>query len=130
MASPIDDLYTTIISLSSRIADLPDGDPTRDKLERKRETLRGQAAAIALEGRHATSISREIEVIEHRLATIEAMLIREGYQEKRGGKNIQDPGAYSANINRLLAQQHENEVRTLTAQLERLRSRTDARDTE
>jgi hypothetical protein len=125
MTRSIDDIYSGIVSLSDQIAKLPVGDPQRTRLEHERELMRSQAAAIAARGRHPTSVALEIEAIEHRLGHIAALQITEGYAERRGGKNLQDPGAYSANINRLLTEQHAAEVTQLTEQLERLRSATD-----
>lgn len=128
MTRPIDEIYSTIVSLSERIADLPTDDPERTRLELERETVRSQAAHIATSGRHPKSVELEIEAIELRLAQIEAQLITEGYMERRAGKNIQDPGAYSVTINRLLSEQHADEVKSLTEQLERLRPSSDAGD--
>ena len=128
MPSPIDDLFTQITVLSTRIAALDESDPTRASLGRERALLRDRAVSIADAGRHPVSVRLEIESIEDRLAQIERMKITEGYQQKRGGKNIQDPGAYSANINRLLSKQHEEEIEQLTARLARLRSLLDDSD--
>lgn len=121
MARSIDDIYTTIISLSDEIANLPPDSPKRKRLEQERDRIRSQAATIAIAGRHPKSVELEIEAIERRLGQIDALFIKEGYMEKRTGKNIQDPGAYSITINRLLDGQHAEEVKELTAQLEVLR---------
>ncbi|VAW08053.1 hypothetical protein MNBD_ACTINO01-1662 [hydrothermal vent metagenome] len=125
MPSPIDDLFAQISDLSTRIAALDESDPTRKKLERNRVRLRDQAASIADAGRHPESVRLEIESIQNRLAQINGMKITEGYQEKRGGKIIQDPGAYSATINRLLSEHHAEEIEQLTDRLARLRSLLD-----
>jgi len=131
MTRSIDDIYAEIVSLSQQIARLGADDPERPKLERERERVRSQAAAIATAGRHPKSVELEIEAIEQRLAQIDALPITEGYMERRAGKNIQDPGAYSIVINRLLTQQHAQEVESLTEQLARLRpsDETDTTDT-
>lgn len=121
MADSIDDIYTTIISLSNQLAEMPSDDPRRKQLENERNRLRTQAATIATDGRHPRSVELEIEAIERRLEEIEALLIKEGYMERRSGRNIQDPGAYSSTINRRLTQQHAHEVERLTEQLGRLR---------
>lgn len=125
MPSPIDNLFTRISSLSSRISTLDESDPVRAQLERDRERLRREAKRIADSGRHPESVRREIQAAEERLGEIERMKITEGYQEKRGGKNIQDPGAYSANINRLLSEHHAEEVAYLEERLTHLRSLLD-----
>jgi hypothetical protein len=121
MERTIDDIYTTLISLSDRIAILPSTDPKRTRLETERAQLRSEAASLAIAGRHPQSVELEIEAIEQRLGQIEALLITEGYAEKRGGKNLQDPSAYSGTINRLLTEQHADEVESLTKRLEELR---------
>ncbi len=121
MQSPIDELFSHIKQLSAAISDLPDN-PERRSLERQRQQLRGEAAAISLKGRHPVSVDQEIKAIIARLETIDSMLITQGYQERRSGKNIQDPGAYSAAINRRINKQHADEVTALTERLDLLRS--------
>jgi hypothetical protein len=125
MARSIDDIYTAIMSLSQEMANLSPDDPEHKRLEQERERVRSEAAAIAIKGRHPKSVELEIEAIEQRLEHIDALPITEGYMEKRAGKNIQDPGAYSATINRLLEEQHADEVERLTTQLELLRGPPD-----
>ncbi|MCL1594553.1 MAG: hypothetical protein M3132_09400 [Actinomycetia bacterium] len=120
MAESIDDLYARIVRISSDLHSLPDDHPNRLKLENERDTLRIQAADIAAAGRHPVSVEREIESIKQRLEEIERLQITEGYSERRGGKNLQDPGAYSANINSLLSEQHATEVAQLTERLTQL----------
>lgn len=122
MQSPIDDLFSEITRLSAAIADLLEDDPERRHLELERQALRDEAEALAVIGRHPVSVEREIEAIESRLQEIRAKSITQGYQERRSGKNIQDPSAYSANINRMLDEHHAHEVGKLTARLERLRA--------
>jgi hypothetical protein len=121
MARTIDDIYTALLSLSDQIESLSSTDPKRTQLEAQRDQLRIEAASLAISGRHPRSIELEIEAIEQRLGRIDALLITEGYTEKRGGKNLQDPSAYSGAINRLLAEQHADEVKSLTKRLQELR---------
>lgn len=122
MPRSIDDLLAKIKALSGSIERLSPEDPQRRRLMNQRDSLRQTASEIALQGRHPQSVEREIESIEKRLTEIKNLAIKEGYQERRGGKNIQDPSAYSANINKLLIEHHAAEVDALTDQLERLRS--------
>jgi hypothetical protein len=121
MARTIDDIYTALVSLSDQIASLSPTDPKRTQLEKERAQWRIEAASLATAGRHPRSVELEIEAIEQRLDQIDALLITEGYAEKRGGKNLQDPSAYSGTINRLLAEQHADEVESLTKRLKELR---------
>jgi hypothetical protein len=121
MARTIDDIYTALVSLSDQIDSLSSTDPKRTQLQAQRDQLRIEAASLTISGRHPRSIELEIEAIEQRLDQIDALLITEGYAEKRGGKNLQDPSAYSGAINRLLTEQHADEVKSLTKRLEELR---------
>ncbi len=133
MPESIDDLYARILRISSDLHSLPNDHPNRAKLEKERDALRGEAATIAASGRHPVSVEREIESIKQRLEEIDRLQITEGYSERRGGKNLQDPGAYSATINRLLDEQHASEIAHLTerlAYLERLQGATPAGDDE
>lgn len=122
MQSPIDELLAQVTSLTAAISDLPEGDRQRRRLEHERQKLRDEAAALSRSGRHPVSVKHEIESILARLREIDRMRITQGYHERRSGKNIQDPGAYSVTINRLLDEQHADEVATLTQRLEQLRS--------
>ena len=61
-------------------------------------------------------------MLEQRLDDISGMLITKGYNEKHLGNTIQDPGAYSNVINRLIATEHADEVREIDAKLSALRS--------
>ncbi|NHZ71358.1 MAG: hypothetical protein GWP18_06915 [Proteobacteria bacterium] len=117
MPDSIDDLYARILRISSDLHSLPDDHPNRTKLVMERDALRIEAATIAASGRHPVSVEREIESIKKRLEEIDRLQITEGYSERRGGKNLQDPGAYSATINRLLSEQHASEIAHLTERL-------------
>ena len=130
MSPSISDLYSNILSLSEQIDSLSPNDAGRKKLEDERDRMRSVAATIAAAGRHPKSVENEIETIERRLEQIDALLITEGYTEKRSGRNLQDPGAYSSTINRLLTDQHADEVASLTERLKRLRSSSPADDDE
>lgn len=122
MSETIDELYTQIVSTSRDIDRLPTDHPDRKRLQAERDRLRAAAAAIASAGRHPLSIEREIESLKDRLQEIESMQITEGYQERRGGKNLQDPSAYSSTINRLLEEHHLDEVSYLTDRIAYLTS--------
>jgi hypothetical protein len=117
MTETIDELYKRILRISRQLDRLSQEHPNRKRLEGERDRLRIRAADIAASGRHPVSVEREIESLQHRLDEIETMQITEGYQERRGGKNLQDPGAYSSTINRLLEEHHLEEVAALSARI-------------
>lgn len=117
----IDDILNLAQALSAELAALPADDPNRPRIEKRRSQLRTQARELALQHRHPLSIENEIAMLEQRLEDITKMLISKGYNEKHLGNTIQDPGAYSNVINRLIATEHEVEVREIDARLAELR---------
>lgn len=130
MPKTIDEIYTQIVSASQDIDRLPIDHPDQERLQAERGRLREAAAAIASTGRHPLSIEREIESLQDRLEEIKSMRITEGYQERRGGKNLQDPSAYSSTINRLLEEHHLDEVSYLTDRIAYLTSDSPGDDIE
>ncbi len=122
MPDDIDDLFTQIQSLAEQLDRLPPADPNRSRLEADRDQLRKRAVALADSGRHPQSVTRQIEALETRQSEIESFFIKKGYSERSTTKKIQDPGAYSHNINALLRAEYASELRTIKNQLERLRN--------
>jgi hypothetical protein len=122
VVSEIDELLTTISALSDRIDALGGDDPDRLDLEQRRDELRLRARALADAGRHPASIAAEIEMLENRLLEIDQLFITKGYSEKHLHHTIQDPGAYSHTINRLLEAEHQNEITEIRERLDHLRS--------
>lgn len=122
MPETIDELLSEIRALSAEIETLDDDSPRRRKLEKRRLELRSTAQNIADTSRHPDAIARQVEALEARLDEIGALLIKKGYSERSVGKTIQDPGAYSHNINKAIAEDHADEVRSIDAQLARLRA--------
>lgn len=120
--SDIDALVGEIHSLSNRIDGLPEDDPTRRALIDERTALRGRAADMRDELRHPVSVLAEIAMLEDRLDAIDALKISEGYNEKYLNHTVQDPGAYSHAINRLLDEQHAAEIDEITHRLTHLRT--------
>jgi hypothetical protein len=122
VASEIDELLTTISALSDRIEALGVDDPERADLEGRRDDLRLRARSLADARRHPASIAAEIEMLENRLLEIDQLFITKGYSEKHLHHTIQDPGAYSHTINRLLKAEHEEEITEIRQRLDHLRS--------
>lgn len=122
MTSPIDDLLEEIARISSRIDELPPGSELAEPLVAQRATLRVRAKAMADAMRHPESVRTEIEMLEDRLSEIEGMAIAKGFSEKRLGRTIQDPGAYSHGINKRIRAEHAAEVQEIGERLSHLRA--------
>ncbi len=122
MADSVDDILHSVQKLSASIDILAEDDPRRAKLIAKRDSLRTRAATVADSHRHPVSIENEISMLEDRLAEITAMNIKQGYSEKHLKHTIQDPGAYSHNINKMLTEEHAHEVAEIAARLAHLRT--------
>ena len=114
MATEIDELLEQIRDLSRRIDTVGTDSPEADRLIDERAALRRRAKDLSDERRHPDSVRSEIELIEERLAEIEALSIGEASSEKWFKQTIQDPGAYRYTINRLLDEEHDAEVSYLT----------------
>jgi hypothetical protein len=121
----VDSLVDSIARLSREIEQLDEHDARRRELVAERDRLRDEASAVAEGMRHPVSVANEIAMLEDRLATIEGLKISKGYNEKHLNHTVQDPGAYSHTINRMLDEEHEAEVLTITERLARLRSIAD-----
>ena len=124
MADSIDDILHSVQKLSASINNLAEGDPRRSGLIAERESLRTQAATVADGHRHPVSVENEISMLEDRLSEITSLNIKQGYSEKHLKQTIQDPGAYSHNINALLHEEYGPELASIKGQLDRLRKIT------
>lgn len=122
MTSPIDELLEEITRISARINDLPPGSQRAEPLIAERRKLRLRARDMADALRHPESVRTEIEMLEKRRSEIAGMTITKGFSEKRLGQTIQDPGAYSHDINRRIEAEHATEVDEIGERLEHLRS--------
>ncbi len=122
MPDSIDELLSEIRSLSSQLRGLDSESAEALRLEARKQELRELAQRTADAGRHPESVATQIESLEQRLAQIDGMLITKGFSERRQGKVIQDPGAYSHNINKAIEADHASEVESIKTQLARLKS--------
>ncbi|MCB1245852.1 MAG: hypothetical protein KDB69_01140 [Acidimicrobiia bacterium] len=122
MTDPVDTILAEVIDLSKQLADESLTPGERTTIEERRDQLRETARLVSLEGRHPASVELQIEALERRRNVITAEFIKQGYSEKHIGKRIQDPGAYSAGINRRLEELHAAELADIDRQLELLRS--------
>ena len=122
MPDPIDELLTEILSISTQLRSLEPDSAEAIRLDERKEELRDLAKQTADAGRHPESVATQIESLEQRLAQINGMLITQGFAERRQGKVIQDPGAYSHNINKAIEADHAAEVDSINKQLARLKA--------
>jgi D-alanyl-D-alanine carboxypeptidase len=121
MANTIDELLAEIRSLSARHDSDDLTAKERDRLLSQKTEIQSQARAISASGRHPDSVKRQVETLQARRRAINDLFIKPGYAEKRGGKNIQDPAAYSHNINATLRDKYQIELDDIDTQLAALR---------
>jgi hypothetical protein len=126
MADSIDELLTEIHTITQRLGNEDLTTRQRQDLIARKEALQDEARDISLTGRHPTSVANQIESLEARRAFINSQYIKPGYTEKRGGKSIQDPGAYSHNINKLLQDKYQPELDEIEEQLALLRPKPES----
>lgn len=129
MNPTIDDIFKQVSALTRELDDLADDDPVRLDLIERRQQLRTDAQRIAESARHPLSIEAEISMLTSRLAEIDALFVTKGYAEKHLTKGFSDPGAYSAVINRKMADQHADEIKDIEIRLSEL-SRIDPTNTD
>jgi hypothetical protein len=120
MKPTIDDMFNQAQSLSLQLAEMADDDPRRAKLIRKRDRLRSEAQKRANSARHPLSVEAETSMLLSRLAEIDDLFVSQGYAEKHLAKGFSDPGAYSATINRRLAEDHAQEIEAIEQRLSEL----------
>ena len=117
MTKDIDKIFEEIRELSRELDNSGLARSTRDDLLSRRDQLRTVAIQIERSTRHPKSVEAEISMLEERLEEIRGMNVTKGYAEKHLTKGFADPGAYSAAINRLIEDEHEDEVSEIRARL-------------
>jgi hypothetical protein len=117
----IDDIFRDTNALSLQLDQMDAADPKRESLLNRRNRLRAKAQALTDAKRHPASVENEIAMLEARLQEIDALFITKGYSEKHLTKGFSDPGAYSANINRMIDSEHKAEVADIEQRLADLR---------
>lgn len=122
MNRSIDELLDEIRRLSAQIDAPATSASERKRFEARRAELRTEASALSDRMRHPDSVRTEIDLIEQRLAELDAMLISAGYSEKHLHRTVQDPGAYRHGINQRIEDNHGEEIARLRARLDHLRS--------
>jgi hypothetical protein len=120
MSDTIDDILARTRQISLELSTLDPEDPRRPALVEEQAALRQNARRLAEGSRHSVSVENEITMLEDRLEEIDGLQITKGYSQKHLTKTVQDPGAYSHNINRLLADEHADEASEIRARLEDL----------
>jgi hypothetical protein len=121
MNPTVDDIFREANALSLELGQMDDADPKRESLLRRRNRLRARAQTLADAKRHPVSVENEIAMLEARLEEVDALFITKGYSEKHLTKGFSDPGAYSANINRMLDSEHQAEIADIEQRLDDLR---------
>ncbi len=117
MKPTIDHMFNQAQSLSLQLAAMAEDDPRRAKLVRKRDRLRSEAQDRANSARHPLSVEAEVSMLLARLAEIDDLFVSKGYAEKHLTKGFSDPGAYSATINRRIAEDHAQEIDAIEQRL-------------
>ena len=111
MAEPdsIDDLLAELVDVSDRLAgdDLTTGERTR--LENRRTVLRDVARRADDASRARPVLENELGTLRRRLAEIDDRPIGKGWSEKTNTRWLNDPGAYSSQINRMISDQDRDE---------------------
>ena len=111
MAEPdsIDDLLAELVDVSDRLAgdDLTTGERTR--LENRRTVLRDVARRADDASRSRPVLENELGALRRRLAEIDDRPIGKGWSEKTNTRWLNDPGAYSSQINRMISDQDRDE---------------------
>jgi hypothetical protein len=110
-------MFNQAQSLSLQLAAMAEDDPRRAKLVRKRDRLRSEAQDRANSARHPLSVEAEVSMLLARLAEIDDLFVSKGYAEKHLTKGFSDPGAYSATINRRIAEDHAQEIDAIEQRL-------------
>jgi hypothetical protein len=110
-------MFNQAQSLSLQLAAMAADDPRRAKLIRKRDRLRSEAQDRANSARHPLSVEAEVSMLLARLAEIDDLFVSKGYAEKHLTKGFSDPGAYSATINRRIAEDHAQEIDAIEQRL-------------
>ena len=120
MKPTVDDMFKRAQVLSLELDGMADDDPMRAELVRDRNRLRSSAQKLANSARHPLSVEAETAMLVARLEEIDELFVTKGYAEKHLTKGFSDPGAYSATINRRLAQDHAEEIEAIKQRLSEL----------
>jgi hypothetical protein len=105
----IDDLLAELVHLSERLGedDLTPGE--RVHLEERRSYLRNLARRVDDTSRSRAVLENELGSLRRRLAEIDDRPIGKGWTEKTNTRWLNDPGAYSSQINRIIDDQDRDE---------------------
>lgn len=121
MKPTIDDIFNQVRLVSAKLTAMSEDDPSRPDLVRQLDRLRTEAQRRANAARHPLSVEAETAMLEARLSEIDDLFVSKGYAEKHLTKGFSDPGAYSAMINRRIANDHAEEISEIEHRLSVLR---------
>lgn len=116
----IDQALAQIVDLSAKIEALEPDTPGRTALERQRESLRIDVREATDATRSVPGLMNELGTLQRRLAQIDERPIDSGWAEKtryRGVRWINDPGAYSNQINAMIHAQDADERAVIVARI-------------
>ena len=116
----VDAALTELLDISRRLDDLSADDPTRRKLEARREELQQAARMAADRARDPTVLQSELDHLHARLADIDNRPIGDAWSQKRNYVWINDPGAYSNVINRKIVEGDRPERDQVVRRIEEL----------
>ena len=117
----VDEALAEIVSLSGQIDALAPDDRRRATLEHQRDQLRAAAREAADASRSNAGLRHELESLRRRLSSIDERPIGKGWAEKGNYGWVNDPSAYSTEINRAIEGQDAEEralIVTRIAELE------------
>jgi hypothetical protein len=124
----VDELLAEIVTITEALEDPAVGSADRTALETRRDALRDAARRAGDSARSEAGLRNELGTLTERLAEIDGRPIGKGWTEKTSYRWFNDPGAYSSQINRMLAEQDGDERARIVTRIgeieEVLRSRS------
>jgi len=105
----IDDLLAELVDLSGRLGGDDLTPAERSRLEDRRSRLRELARRVDDASRSRAVLENELGTLRRRLAEIDDRPIGKGWTEKTNTRWLNDPGAYSSQINRMIDDQDRDE---------------------
>lgn len=92
------------MDINRSLEQLPGDDPSRRKLESRKEELQTAARLAADRSRDPAALALELTQLRSRLSDLDDRPIGKGWSEKGNYRWVNDPGAYSNVINRMIAE--------------------------
>lgn len=120
---------TELRAIAAALNELPDGDPGRERLLKRRDRIHDAARSTADGTRDPAILAYELVHLRRRLAELDGERIGESWPERGNRHWINDPSAYARGINRELDAKTEEERAFLEERIAQLEaSLEDAND--